>query len=93
MLIWSRGINAIRSHIFGGKYGVERAALEASKVMYLTSCILADKDSVENIADINTYQNVSIDYEELKNLSKIKKVYREACAYSIAAMENCKGLI
>lgn len=91
--VYNRGINAIRSHIFGGKYGVERAALEASKVMYLASCVLADKDTVENIADISTYQNVSIEYEELKNLSKIKKVYREAYAYCIAALENCKGLI
>ncbi len=91
--IYNRGINAIKSHIFGGRYGVERAAIEASRVMYFASCILADKDSVADISDFDKYQKSYIEYEELKNLSKVKKVYREAYAYSVAALENCIGLI
>lgn len=89
--VYNRGIESIRSHIFGSKYGVEKAALDAGRIMYLASCILCDTPVIPEIKDIDSYQKTPIEYPELANLSKVRKAYREAYAYSMAALENCKG--
>lgn len=89
--VYNRGIEAIRTHIFGSKYGVEKAALDAGKIMYLASCILCDATALPELKDIESYQKIPVEYPELGNLSKVKKAYREAYAYSIAALTNCKG--
>ena len=91
--VYNRGIEAIRTHIFGAKYGVEKAALDAGRVMYLASCVLCDAEEVVEITDFAPYQKNEIEYPELKNLSKVRKAYREAYAYSMATLENCKGIL
>lgn len=89
--VYNKGIEAVRTHIFSAKYGVERAALDVGRVMYLASCILNDSLCVPEIKDVDSYQKCSIEYPELEKLSKVKKAYREAYAFSMAALKNCKG--
>jgi hypothetical protein len=82
-----RGINAIKGHIFDGKYSGEVAASQACMVMYLAASLLANGQRIEPIASFNEYRSMSVPDERYAKLSYIRKLDLQAYAYLVEAIK------
>lgn len=85
--LFMKGINAIKGHIFDGKYSGEVAASQACKAMYLAASLLAGRQCLEPIASVDDYRSMSISNERYAKLSYIRKLDLGAYAYLIETIK------
>lgn len=81
----SSGIKGIRTHIYGGRFSGESAAIGACTVMYIAACILKNK-SFRRIEDSEKYINVPMPDSKYKKLSYIRNQNIEAYGYLVEAV-------
>lgn len=89
------GAKSIRDHIFAEKYSGEKATLQACKVLCLAACILADRDEMIHIEDLEKYIDAKISMKEYTKLSYMKKIKLEAYGYiveGVCILENMENM-
>lgn len=79
--VYKKGITALSSHIFSGKYTGDMAAFQACKVFYLAACLLTDQNTLINVVNPDDYKNQKIPLKAYKKLDYIRKMDLEAYAY------------
>jgi len=84
---YQKGLNAIRGHIYRGKYNGEYAALYACEVMYLAASILTEQASCPFISKPEQYIDETFPLKQYKKLSYIKRVKLEAYGYIVEAVK------
>jgi hypothetical protein len=72
--LFMKGIDAIKGHIFDGRYSGEIAAIQACTVMHMAAALLVDSPRLEPIVNVDDYRNASIDDARLGKLSYIRKL-------------------
>lgn len=90
--LFAKGIDAIKGHIFSGRYSGEIAAVQACKVMYLAACLFVEAPKFRTIPSIEDYQDIAITDNRFVKLSYIRKLDLEAYAYLIEAIKLIKGI-
>jgi hypothetical protein len=79
------GIKAIATHIIEGKYSGEKAAVDACKVIYLSSCLLSG--STFSVIEMpEEYINVSITDLNYRKINYMKKMNLTAYGYLVEAV-------
>lgn len=79
--VYKKGITALSSHIFSGKYTGDMAAFQACKIFYLAACLLTDQNTMINVENPDDYKNKRIPLKAYKKLDYIRKMDIEAYAY------------
>lgn len=79
--VYKKGITALSSHIFSGKYTGDMAAFQACKVFYLAACLLTDQNTMISVTDPDNYKDQKIPLKAYKKLDYIRKMDLEAYAY------------
>ncbi len=82
---YKNGISRIRNHILGGKFSGEIAGAYASRVLYITSNILAGTDSVTKIKDPAAYLEQKIKFAKPKSFSYLRIVDPASYGYVVEA--------
>lgn len=82
---YKNGISRIRNHILGGKFSGEIAGAYASRVLYITSNILAGTDSVTKIKDPAAYLEQKIEFAKPKSFSYLRIVDPASYGYVVEA--------
>lgn len=77
------GISRIRNHIIGGGFNGEIAGSHASRVLYLSSSMLAGSSSVLKISDASVYSGQKIDLPKPKSFSYLRVVDPIAYGYIV----------
>ncbi|MGD1823575.1 MAG: nucleotidyl transferase AbiEii/AbiGii toxin family protein [Pleomorphochaeta sp.] len=80
--IYKSGIRSLKSHLFDNNYSPNIAAINVTKIFYLTSCILKQKE-YKKIEDFQLYRNVTFRDKKYAPLKYLKKINLEAYAYCI----------
>jgi len=80
--LYVRGIRNLRGHIYSEYYTPEIAAGRATKVLFMTACLLTGTDYVP-VSDYREYVDQRISSERLMPLRYLRKVNPEAYAYTI----------
>lgn len=80
------GIRKIKGHMIGYKYNPDDAVDQASKVLYLCSCLLS-KHEFEKDIDFNEYKEVTKLPNKLKSLFYLKRFNLSAFGYLCKSME------
>ena len=78
--LFIKGIRSIGGHILSAKYSARIAANQASRVMYLASCILTDQPFTP-IQDPESYLLANISRSQYKKLSYMRNQSLESFAY------------
>lgn len=80
--IYVKGIRELRGHIYAENYTPEIAAERATKIMYMTLCLLSNTEfmQVQNGAE---FLDAKVEQERLSSLRYLRKVNPEAYAYVI----------
>jgi hypothetical protein len=89
--LFMRGIDAIKSHVFDGKYSGEVAVVQACAVMYLAASLLVGSPRLEPITNIENYRKVTIDDPRLNRLAYIRKLDLRAYAHLVEAIKLCSN--
>ena len=83
--LFIKGIHSIGGHVLSMKYSAPLAAEQASRVMYLASCMLTGQKFVP-IADPDAFLQANIGKSKYKKLSYMRKQSTEAFAYIVEAI-------
>lgn len=83
--LFIKGIHSIGGHIMSVKYGAPLAAEQASRVMYLASCILTGQPFAP-INNPESYLQENISKSKYKKLSYMRGQSMEAFAYIVRAL-------
>lgn len=84
--LYVKGIRDLRSHIFAENYSPEIAAVRATKVMYVVSCIISNA-GFEKVVDYTPYLNKRFARPDMASLKYLRKANPEAYAYAVKADE------
>ncbi len=85
-----KGIHAIGGHVLSMKYSAAIAANQASRVMWLASCMLAGQQFVP-IANLELYLHANIGKSQYKKLSYMRNQNLEAFAYIVESLRIIEG--
>ena len=80
------GIRKVKGHMIGYKYNPDDAVDQASKVLYLCSCLLSEHEFEKDI-DFNEYKEVTKLPNKLKSLFYIKRFNFSAFGYLCKSLE------
>ena len=80
-----KGIHSIGGHVLSMKYSATIAANQASRVMYLASCMLTGQPFTP-IEDPEPYLQANIGKSQYKKLSYMRSQSPEAFAYIVEAL-------
>lgn len=80
------GIRKIINYIFSERFSGEKATVAACKVMYITACVLKNRE-FHRIEQVEPYVDEGIILPEYKKLSSLKKMDLEAYAYAVDALK------
>lgn len=83
--LFIKGIHSIGGHILSMKYSAPLAAEQASRVMYLASCILTGQHFTP-ITNPQSFLQVNIGNSKYKKLSYMRRQSAEAFAYIVEAI-------
>ena len=83
--LFIKGIHSIGSHVLSMKYSAPLAAEQASRVMYLASCLLTGQKFVP-LTDPQAFLQADIGKSKYKKLSYMRKQSTEAFAYIAEAL-------
>lgn len=83
--LFIKGIHSISGHILSMKYSAAIAANQASRVMYLASCMLTGQPFIP-IKDPGSYIQANIGNSQYKKLSYMRSQSLEAFAYIVEAL-------
>lgn len=75
------GITAIQGHIFNGRINGENAGIMACEVMYLATCLFAEKKEFQQIVAPERYRSVVYKMKGMKRINYIRNVDPLAYAY------------
>ncbi len=84
-----RGIKSLKNHILLPSYNTDEATWKACKVLYLSSCLLAEKEH-HKLINIEEYLEQKLEMEEYKKLSYVRKQSVEAYANLVEATRILK---
>lgn len=87
--LYLTGIRKIRNHMIGYDFNPDIAADQASKVLYLCTCLLTDS-KFEKIIDTENYKKVNKLPDKLKSLMYLKRFNIQAFAYFVESMNLYK---
>lgn len=82
--LYVKGIRDLRGHIYAENYSPEIAAVRASKVLYMTACLLAGKE-FEQLEEPAAFIGEKLTQDKLLPLAYLRKASAEAYAYAIKA--------
>ena len=83
--LFIKGIRSIGGHVLSMKYSATIAAEQASRVMYLTSCMLTGQ-SFTPIENPEAYLHANISNSKYKKLSYMRNQSAEAFAYIVESL-------
>ncbi len=82
--MYVKGIHDLRGYIYAENYSPEIAAIRATKVMYMVTCLLTGK-TYERVDDASAFAGEKLTVDKLLSLVYLRKVNSEAYAYAIKA--------
>lgn len=90
----SSGIDAIKGHIFDGRFSGEIACVYASEIMYLAACLLTGQTEYSPIANPDEYRMIKLDIKGIKKISGLRNTNPLSYAYMVKSFQllNEKGL-
>lgn len=90
----SSGIDAIKGHIFDGRFSGEIACVYASEIMYLATCLFTGQTEYSPISNQDEYRNIKLNIKGIKKISGLRNTNPLAYAYMVKSFQllNEKGL-
>jgi len=88
--LYVNGIRSLKSHLFDNNYSSNVAAIEVTKILYLSACVLK-RQPYKKLENIQRYLNNNFITKDFRALKYLKKIDLEAYAYSIEAEKIIKN--